>query len=152
MGHKTQKAFVVLITLGIFIFSVSQVYAQGLGIDFVTLVKNKIAIFVSANTSVVPASMANSREQTEQDILNYTDEYITGLDNEIREYTKEQLKEADGNMKITYGDVKGQLDSVREELMNGAKEQVKQIIDEKYQEEQAKLNNEVKTKIEDKFR
>lgn len=152
MKLQMQKKLLVMIVMSIFLFSVSQVYAKNLGIDLLTLVRNKAMSIVGMYTPKSSTDLSDKRVQVENDTLNYADNYIKGLEAEIKDYMDQQNKVAQDGLQQNYTDVKAQLDSVRQEAIDQAKQQAKQVIDSQYQEQQQILEDNLNKKIQDKFK
>ncbi len=152
MKLRYQKLLLLTFVLSIFLFSVNQVYAKTFGIDLVTLARIKVLSLANIYVSQADSDLNNKRAQVENDILSYVDNYIKGLENSIKVYTEAQSKDAQDRLDKNFTDIKGELDSIREDVINNAKAQVDQQINVIYETEQQKLEDGMKKKIEDMFK
>lgn len=152
MKRNLQKVLLITVVIIVFSFSLVKVYAQNTGIDLLSLARNKVLSIANINTSQASIDIQGSRQQVENDILNYVDEYIKGLEDELKDYTNQKKSEVDGKFKTNYSDIKGDLESIRQGVIDEAKQQIDQTIELEYQEQQQILNENLSKKLEEKFK
>lgn len=152
MKQKIERIILVMLVTSIFLFSVAQVYARTLGVDLLTLTINRAAAIVGIYTPPASQEITNERIQVEKDTLNYVDEFIKGIDQEIKDYTNQQKDQAKGKLRQNYNNVKSELDAVRQAAVDDAKARAQQIIEAQYQQEELILIDDLNKKVEEKLK
>ena len=152
MKNKFKTIVLIFSLLVITVFSITQVYAQTIGLDLATLVRNKIMVRSEANTAQAIADIEKKREQVESMTASYVDSYMSSTQKELEDYTKQQKNIAQTNMESAYNDVKKELEANRKSIMDDAKQNIKTSIDVKYSQEQEKLNSNIAKMLNEKLK
>lgn len=152
MKPKIQKMILVILISFVLSFSLIKVYAQNTGVDLFALVQAKVLSIINVYDNQANTELDTQKTLVENNTLNYVDSYINGLDNELKSYIQQQKDEAKGKLDKNYTDIKNELDLSRQSIIDDAKAKAKQAIDAKYQEVQQQFNEDMNTKLTEKFK
>lgn len=125
------------------------IVVQALGIDIVEIARQRVNSYVLLRSAAASQSLEEEKIQIEEDTLDYIEAYKQDIDDALSRYTSEEVQKAADELRTTYDEVTGLLESEKENLLTEAKLKIKTEIDKQKAKVKADLDKELEKKIKD---
>lgn len=152
MKNRPFKIMVIAIMIIALSSPLLKVYASEPISDIIYLARSKVLSIAGMVSNEQYLSIENKAISTETGLLIYIDDYIKGLEKELRGYATSQGNIAQNNLDQEVNSIKEELENGKQTLIEEGKANIKNSIDNKYEEELNKLNQRLNEEVKDKFK